>query len=195
MTCSAYTYSSEGILSHFELPLLYYCVHRIWKQIAHRIWDQAERVMSTAGKEEDTFRVFPDINTSFKNTIKLVMPLTVLILFHGNKATELCLLRWLNLTLVLCKALPFLIRWKIHAKQESAEIVGQAWWQKQHRKAFWRNVILVLNTEDKIPDVCVTNPGLLWWMGFLDAWFEALIFNLPKWVHLKTQCTLCFDKV
>lgn len=49
--------------------------------------------MSTAGKEEDTFRVFPDINTSFKNTIKLVMPLTVLILFHGNEATELCLLR------------------------------------------------------------------------------------------------------
>lgn len=60
-------------------------------------------------------------------------------------------------------------------KQESAGKVGQAWWQKQHIKAFWRNVILVLDTEDKILDARVTNSGLLWWMGFLDAWSETNI--------------------
>lgn len=61
----------------------------------------------------------------------------------------------------------------MHAKQESAGKMGQAWEQKQRTKAFWRNVILVLDTEDKILDACVTNPGLLWWMGFFDAWFET----------------------
>lgn len=79
-------------MSHFELPLLHYCIHSIWKHIAHRVWDQAGLAMSAAGKEEDMFRVFPDINTAFKNTIKLILSLTVLILLHGSEATGLCLL-------------------------------------------------------------------------------------------------------
>lgn len=59
MTCSAYTYSTEGIMSHFELPLLRYHVHSILQHIACHIWDQAGLVMSAAGKEEDMLKVFP----------------------------------------------------------------------------------------------------------------------------------------
>lgn len=54
-----YMYSTEGIMSHFELPLLHYPIHSVLQHIACSVWDQAGLTLSAAGEEKDMFRVFP----------------------------------------------------------------------------------------------------------------------------------------